>query len=145
MFWYVTTKFRIYTNHSAQECVTPSIKMSQMLSICDPICQNETWSKLIYVSQHIERDQLSPKIKLTFWYFQNGCSFISILVQKILKLDIAFLRYGNFIEDVMTDWWNVDFEKKALMGICTKYCYFGISEVNFYMKTLLLHQILQVT
>ncbi len=52
------------------------------------------------VSQHIERDQLSQKIKIDL----NGCSFISILVQKILKSDIAFLRYGNFIEDVITDW-----------------------------------------
>ena len=24
------------------------------------------------------------------------------------------MRYGNFIEDVITDWRNVDFEKKAL-------------------------------
>ena len=76
----------------------------------------------------------------------NCCSFISILVQKLLKSDIAFLRYGNFIEDVITDWWKFDFEKKALkiwesvqrIGIL------GNSEVNFDTKTLLLHQVLQV-
>ena len=59
---------------------------------------------LAIVSQHIERDQLSQKIKLTFWYFLNGCSFISSLVQKFVKSDTAFLIYGNFIEDVITDW-----------------------------------------
>ncbi len=30
------------------------------------------------------------------------------------KLDIAFLRYGNFIDDIITDWWKVDSEKKVL-------------------------------
>ena len=39
--------------------------------------------------------------KLTFCYFLNGCSFSSILTPKILKSDIAFFRYGNFIEDVI--------------------------------------------
>ncbi len=84
--------------------------------------------------------------KLTLCYFLNGCSFISILVQKVLKLDIAFLSYGNFIEDVITDWWKVDLEKKALeiWESCTKYWYFGNSAVHFYMKTVFLHQILQV-
>ena len=33
---------------------------------------------------------------------------------KIMKLDIAFLRYANFIEDVIKDWWKNDFVKKAL-------------------------------
>ena len=76
--------------------------------------------------------------KLTFCYFLNDSSFITILVQKCLKLDIAFLRYGNFIEDVIyPDCWKVDFEIKALenLWICTKYWYFGNSKVNFYLKT----------
>ncbi len=34
-------------------------------------------------------------------YFLNGCSFSSILVQEYLKSDIVFLRYGNFIDDVI--------------------------------------------
>ena len=63
--------------------------------------------------------------KMTFCYFLNVCSFISILVQKDLKSDIAFLRYGNFIEDVITDWWKVDFEKKALK-ICESVQSIGI-------------------
>ncbi len=46
--------------------------------------------------------------KLTFCYFIFGCSFISILVQKFLKSDIAFLRYGSFIEDVITGWCMVE-------------------------------------
>ncbi len=33
---------------------------------------------------------------------------------KLSKPDIVFLRYDNFIEDIITDWWKVDFEKKAL-------------------------------
>ncbi len=41
---------------------------------------------------------------LTFCNFLSGCSFISILVQEFLKSSIAFLRYGNFIENVITDW-----------------------------------------
>ncbi len=53
--------------------------------------------------------------KLTFYYFLNSCSFSSIMVQKILKLDIMFLRYGNFIEGIITDWWKVNFDKKALI------------------------------
>ncbi len=55
-------------------------------------------------------------------------------MQKLLKLDIAFLRYGNFIEDVITDWGNVVFEKKALK-IWESVQSIDISEVNFYMKT----------
>ena len=60
--------------------------------------------------------QLGQKIKIDFLlYFLNDCSFISILVLKFLNSDIAFLRYGNFIEDVViTDWRKVDFENKAL-------------------------------
>ncbi len=59
---------------------------------------------VIYVSQHIEKDKLSLEVKIDFWYFLYGCSFISNLMQKLLTLDIAFLRYGNFIEDVITNW-----------------------------------------
>ena len=39
------------------------------------------------------------------------------LVQKVLKSDIAFLRYGNLIDDIIRDWWKVDFEKKTLLKI----------------------------
>ena len=28
-------------------------------------------------------------------------------------MDILFLRYGNFIDNIMKDWWKVDCEKKA--------------------------------
>ncbi len=42
---------------------------------------------------------------------------------KFLKSKSAFLRYCNFIEDVITDWWKVDFEKN--LGIFRKYWYFG--------------------
>ncbi len=34
-------------------------------------------------------------------------------MQNVLKSDITFLRYGNFIEDIITDGWKVHFNKKA--------------------------------
>ena len=76
--------------------------------------------------------------KLTFCYFLNGCSFSSIWVQSVLKSDITFLRYGNFIEVVMKHWWKIEFEIKALtnLWICTKCWCFGNSEVHFYRKTM---------
>ncbi len=97
------------------------------------------------MSQHIKRDQLSQKIKIDFLLFPK-CLFLHLnFGAKILKSDIAFLRYDNFIEDVITHWWKIDFEIKPLKRICTKYWYFGNSDVYFYMKTLFLHQTLQVT
>ncbi len=39
---------------------------------------------------------------------------MAILSSQFLKSGIAFLRYGSFIEDVLTDWWKLDFEKKTL-------------------------------
>ncbi len=70
---------------------------------------------LQYVIQHIERDQLSQKVKTVFLLVPKiyGCSLRSILVQKFLKSDIAFLRYGNFIEAVIVDWWKVGFREKG--------------------------------
>ena len=62
-----------------------------------PSCKYST--KRIIVTQHIEKDQLGQKIKITFCYFLNGCFFSSILVQRFLKSDITFLRYGNFINE----------------------------------------------
>ena len=53
--------------------------------------------------------------KLTFWYFLNDCSFISILEQKSFKSNIAFLRYSNIIEDVITDWWLMLILRKRLL------------------------------
>ncbi len=62
--------------------------------------------------EYFKMDQLSHKIKIDF--LLNGCSSSSILMQNFLKSDISFLRYANFIEDVITVWWKVDFKKKAL-------------------------------
>ena len=33
------------------------------------------------------------------------------LCKKCLKSDIVFLRYGNFIYDIIADQWKVDFEE----------------------------------
>ena len=56
------------------------------------------------MSQHIERDQLSPKIKIDFLVFPIWLFFHLNFGAKILKSDIVFLRYGNFIEGIITDW-----------------------------------------
>ncbi len=53
-------------------------------------------------------DQLGQKFNL-FVTSSNGYSFSSILVQKVLKSDIVFLRYGNLIDDVIQ---IIDIEKK---------------------------------
>ena len=50
---------------------------------------------LICDSTH-QLDKLGQKFKIALLCsFLNDCSFSSILVQKLLKSDIAFLRYGN--------------------------------------------------
>ena len=56
------------------------------------------------VSQHIKRDQLSQKIKIDFLLFPKWLVFHLNFDAKFFKSDIAFLRYDNFIEDVITDW-----------------------------------------
>ncbi len=53
--------------------------------------------KSISVTQHIERDLLGQKIKIKIDIV--SCSFCSSFVQNVLNWDIAFLRYGNFIEE----------------------------------------------
>ena len=83
--------------------------------------------------------------KVQNWlYFLTGCSFRSDLVQKVLTL---FSRYGNFIDDVITDHWKVNFEKKALK-VWESVQSIGVninSEVHYYMKDLFLCQFLQET
>ena len=85
--------------------------------------------------------------KLILCYFINGCSFSSILVQKFLKsghcvLEIKLCQFHLWFRN-SSDWWKLDFEKKALK-ICESVQSIGNSKVNFYMKTLFLHQVLQV-
>ena len=74
------------------------------------------------VTQHIEKDQLGQSSELSFCYFLNGCYtvFSSISVQNVLKSDIVFSKYYDFIDDndIITDQWKVDFEEKFL--ICVK-------------------------
>ncbi len=52
--------------------------------------------------------------KIVFLIFPTRPFFLLNFGTKNLKSDIAFLRYGNFIEDVITDWWKVDSQKEAL-------------------------------
>ncbi len=108
--------------------------------ICVILCNSSVYihNGNLYVIQHIKRSLWV----MTFCYFLNGCPFSSILVQKCLKSDIAFLRYGNFIEDIITVWWKVDYEKKSLKIWESVQGNLGNLEVHFYMKTLFLHQIL---
>ena len=66
----------------------------------------ECFAKIVckYVTQHIKRDQLSHKIKIDFLLFPKWLFFQLNFGAKIcVKLDIAFWRYGSFIEDVVTD------------------------------------------
>ncbi len=89
-------------------------------------CYVEWFNRLIYnmwlnTSKGISR---LIRSKFNFWYFLNGCSISSILVEKMLKSNIAFLKYGNFIEDFTTDCWF--WEKGSYnLGICTKVLVFG--------------------
>ena len=78
------------------------------------LCLPCTFKVIICVSTHQKEPVVSEDQSGLFCHFLNDCSFNSILVQNFLKSNIVFLRYGNFIEDVLTDWWKVDFEKKAL-------------------------------
>ena len=57
----------------------------------------------LIVTHVSKRTSCLSRSKLTVCYFLYGCSFSSILVQKFLKLDIGYLRYDNFIKDVITD------------------------------------------
>ena len=101
---------------------------------------NRQWELLaaIYVTQLIKMDQLGRMFP-----FLNGCSFSSTLK---LELDIAFSRYGKFIDDVITDQWKVNFEKKAckIWKSGQSIAYNINSKVHFYMKILVLHQIPQL-
>ncbi len=54
-------------------------------------------------------------VKMNFLLLPKWLIFQLNLVPKFLKLDIGFLRYGNFIDDFILDWWKVDFEKKVLI------------------------------
>ena len=73
-----------------------------------------------YMTQHTKVVLLSQKFKIHFLL-----SFSLILVQKCLRSDIVFLRYGNFIVDVITDWWKVASEKKGSSSLAVavlNYC-----------------------
>ncbi len=78
---------------------------------------------------------------------------------KILKFDIAFSRYGNFIDDVMTDQGKIIWEKArniwesvqsigvwAIQNLfCTRKKKKNQTQTNKWKKHMFLHQILQVT
>ncbi len=69
-------------------------------------------------------------------------------MQKDLKSNIPFLRYGNFIDDVITDWWKVHFQKKRVLKFGKSGQRIGDnsnSEVHFYMEMLFSCEILQAT
>ncbi len=81
--------------------------------------------------------------KLTFSYFLNSCSNFEAKIFEIghCVLEIRQIYWGCHNRLVKSWFW----EKGSWnLEICTKYWYFGNSEVNFDTKTLFLHQILQV-
>ncbi len=82
----------------------------------------------------------------TFLLFPKWLIFHLNFGAKFLKLDIVFLRYGNFTEDVTTDWWKVDFEKKALKNWeSVKVLVFWQFRGLFDMKTLFLQVTLRLS
>ncbi len=79
--------------------------------------------------------------KLPFRYFLNGCSFSSILVQRVLKSDTTFSTHSNFIHDIITDWWTADIIwRKGLLKVLEFEQSIGISNLKFHfdMKRLFL-------
>ncbi len=52
--------------------------------------------------------------KLIFFKFPKWLFFQLNCGAKNIEIGIAFWRYGNVIDNVITDWWEVDFEKSPL-------------------------------
>ncbi len=99
------------------------------------------------MSQHIERDQLSPNIKMDFLLFPKWLFFH-------LNFGANIFEIGHCVLEIWQIYWRCHnrlveswFWEKGYwnLGICTQFWYLGNSEVNFDTKTLFLHQILQVT
>ena len=61
------------------------------------------WTSFVKNMTQHKSEKLGQKFNIEFCYFPNGCSFSSILVQKMFKSDSAFLRYGYFIDSVTTN------------------------------------------
>ena len=122
------------------------IKYCTKLRLCHTLCDS-TLRKGLVVSQDHNCCFLSfPKwliCQLNFWgknFEIVHCGFFFFLF--FLSFFLFFFRYGNFI-DVITDWWKVDFQKKALkFGNLYKVLVVWQFSGPFYTSTLLLHQIL---
>ncbi len=93
----------VYVSH-LEDC-NDEVYYDLMLSHSSYVPEPLTGCSVIqYVSQHIERDQLSLKIKIDFLLIPKWLFFHLNFDAKFLKSGIVFLRYGNFIEDVITNW-----------------------------------------
>ncbi len=68
----------------------------------------------IIVTQHIKMDQSGQKFKFAFWLFPKWLFFQLDFGENYFDIGHyidTFLRYGSFIDDIITDQWKVDFEK----------------------------------
>ncbi len=101
------------------------------------------------MTQHIKMDQFGQKCKFTFYYFLH---YIQLVFQFNFSATIATFEIRhcsleiNFIDDIITEWWETVLEKKALkkFGNLDKVKYWHatvIEKSHFYMKIMLLHQI----
>ncbi len=88
------------------------------------------------------------KFEIDFLLFSKWLLFSAQCCHNFFFKYIAFLRYGNFMDNIVTDRWKVHFEKKALK-VCESEQSIGIITIQktliFYMKMLSLDQILQAT
>ncbi len=59
-------------------------------------------------------DHLESGVQIGFLLFPKWLFFqLNFGGDFFFKLDIAFSRYGHVINDIITDQWKVDFEKKS--------------------------------
>ena len=96
------------------------------------------WKKYECINITWQYQRENGPVQVQNWLFAViSYSFFSILKQYVLKSDIAFLRFGNFIDDVINRF--SENPGKVLTSVNSKL------RVNFYMKMLFLCQILQAT
>ncbi len=92
-------KITCKTNNLKLMSTRPNTQCRSVFSICDSTHRN---------------GPVGSEVQNWLLLFPKWLFFISILVQKFLKSDIVVLKYGTIIDNVITNWWKIYFEKKAL-------------------------------
>ena len=103
---------------------------TELFSLCDSTHQNtpvgsEAQNWLSFLCSNIKID-----------LFRKCYSISSLWVQKLLKSDFAFSRYGNFIDKIIIDLWKLTLEKvlKSL-GIWEKFVQYSNSKKSIFTCT----------